>query len=73
MKVSTMAPVSFEQFNSWKLCLSLEKISLVTLNQFSLNFKFYETTDTLAKITFQGFIQFFSFLEREISIYFCIQ
>ena len=43
--------------------LSLEKISLKTLNQFSLNFEFYETTDTLAKITFQRFIQFFSFLE----------
>ena len=65
LKVSTMAPVSFEQFkvNSWKLCLSLEKISLETLNQFSLNFEFCETTDTLTKITFQGFIQFFSFLE----------
>ena len=63
LKVSAMALVSFEQFNSWKLCLSLEKISLKTLNQFSLNFEFYETTDTLAKITFQGFIQFFSFLE----------
>lgn len=58
-----MALVSFEQFNSWKLCSSLEKISLKTLNQFSLNFEFYETTDTLAKITFQHFIQFFSFLE----------
>ena len=63
LKVSAMTLVSFEQFNSWKLCLSLEKISLETLNQFSLNFEFYETTDTLAKITFQGFIQFFSFLE----------
>ena len=58
-----MALVSFEQFNSWKLCLSLEKISLETLNQFSLNFEFCETTDTLTEITFQGFIQFFSFLE----------
>ena len=63
LKVSAMALVSFEQFNSWKLCLSLEKISLETLNQFSLNFEFCETTDTLTKITFQGFIQFFSFLE----------
>ena len=73
LKVSTTALISFEQFILGNYFKVLKKISLETFNQFSINLQFYETTNMLAKITFQGFIPFFSFLERDISVYFCIQ